>query len=128
MKKSLKDAVFILAKDKYGTEPEYLWEKFPDYAILRHNNNRKWYAAVMEIPKNKLGLSGDEKIPVMNVKCDAILVGSLLMEKGFFPAYHMQKGKWVTVLLDGTVSIEQIEFVLDLSYDLTNIKGKQIIV
>lgn len=124
MKKSLKDKVFQLVKDKYGTEPEYLWEKFPDYAILRHHNNRKWYGAVMDIPRCKLGLQGDEKISVINVKCDVILVGSLLMEKGFFPAYHMQKGKWVTVLLDGTVSMEQIEFLIDVSYDLTNVKIK----
>ncbi len=124
MKKSLKSNVFELVKRKYGTEPEYLWARFPDYAILRHSNNKKWYAAVMEIPKNKIGLQGDEKIPVINVKCDVILVGSLLMEKGFFPAYHMQKGKWVTILLDGTVSMEQIEFLIDLSYDLTDGKRK----
>ncbi len=126
MSVSLKDNVFQLVKDKYGTEPEYLWARYPEYAILRHSNNRKWYAAVMEIPRNKLGLQGDEKIPVINVKCGVILVGSLLMEKGFFPAYHMQKGKWVTVLLDGTVSMEQIEFLIDVSYDLTNVKIKGI--
>ncbi len=124
MNKSIKEDVFQLAKDKYGTEPEYLWERYPEYGVLRHHNNRKWYAVVMEIPRNKLGLTGNEKIPVINLKCDVILVGSLLMEKGFYPAYHMQKGKWITALLDGTVSIEQIKFLLDLSYDLTNIKTK----
>ncbi len=123
MDKSLKEEVFSLAKDKYGTEPECLWKKYPNYAILRHHNNKKWYAAIMEIPRSKIGLQGDELIPVINVKCD-IMVGSLLMEKGFFPAYHMQKGKWVTILLDGTVAMEQIEFLMDVSFDLTNVKLK----
>lgn len=33
-----------------------------------------------------------ENIDVVNLKCDSVLVGSLLCESGFFPAYHMSKG------------------------------------
>ena len=40
-------------------------------------------------------------------------------EKGIFPAYHMSKTHWISVALDGTVEKEKIEWLLDLSFDLT---------
>ena len=48
------------------------------------------------------------------------MAGSFLSEEGIFPGYHMHKGNWITVLLDGTVSMDKIELLLDISYDLTN--------
>ncbi len=53
--KSLRNAVLELAREQYGTEAEYLWVRTPTYGILRHPNG-KWYAAIMDIPKSKLGL------------------------------------------------------------------------
>ena len=72
----------------------------------------------MEIPKEKLGLSGGN-IPIVNVKCDPRLIGSFRQEKGIYPAYHMSKAHWLTVALDGTVEEEKIQFLLEMSYDLT---------
>ena len=40
----------------------------------------------MDVPKVKLGLQGEEVLQVVNFKCDPILIGSLLGEKGFFPS------------------------------------------
>ena len=37
---------------QYGTQPEYLWKSHPDYAVLRHTDNRKWYAIVMNVEKS----------------------------------------------------------------------------
>ncbi len=54
----------------------------------------------MDVPKEKLGLQGEEVLQVVNFKCDPILIGSLLGEKGFFPAYHMSKASWITVALE----------------------------
>ena len=52
-------------------------------------------------------------------KCAPILIGSLLTEKGFFPAYHMRKDSWITAALDGTVPEEQLKLLLDMSYRAT---------
>ena len=49
-KKLNRDDIFQYAKYTYGTEPEYLWRKFPRYAVLRNPNSGKWYGAVMEVP------------------------------------------------------------------------------
>ena len=111
--------------DQYGVEGEYLWAKYPNYCVFRHLNNRKWFAAVMDIPRNKLGLESIEILDVVNVKCDHILIGSLRREPGFFPAYHMNKASWITVALDGSVPDEQIKMLLDMSYDATAPKIKK---
>ena len=76
-------------QENYGIEPDCPWIEYPDYAVFRHNGNKKWFALVMGVPKNKFGLPGCEILDVVNLKCNPLLLGSLLGEKGFFPAYHM---------------------------------------
>lgn len=105
--------------EQYNSDEDYPWVKFPDYCVFRHKNNQKWFALIMDIPRSKIGLAGDEKISVINVKCDPIMLGSLLREEGFFPAYHMSKASWITIALDGSVDDEKIKFLVDTSYTLT---------
>jgi len=102
----------------YSTDAEYPWAAHPGYAVFRHSGNRKWFAVTMDIPREKLGMQGDGMIAVLNVKCGPVLTGSLLTEAGFFPAYHMSKTNWVSIALDGTVSAEEIQWLLETSYDL----------
>lgn len=88
----------------------------------------KWFAVVMDVPKNKLGQQGDERVNAVNLKCGSAMAGSLLTEKGFFPAYHMSKGGgWITVALDGSVQDEELELLLDISYRSTapKVSGKK---
>jgi len=114
--------VFKYARENFGSEPEYLWNKFPDYAVLRHKSNSKWYAVIMNVSKNKLNIDSKENIDIIDVKCDSLIIGSLLNEKGFFPAYHMNKEKWITVALDGSVPDDEIYHLLNMSYELTKNK------
>ena len=114
-----REGLLSYAQEQFGAEPEHLWAKYPNYVVLRHGNNRKWYAAIMDVPRNKLGLPGEGTVDVMDVKCGPLLLGSLLGEPGFLPAYHMNKSNWVSVLLDGSVPREKAIHVLTISYDLT---------
>ena len=104
-------------RDRYGAEPEYLWKKYPNYAVFRQFASKKWFAIVMDIPWNKLGLEGDGNADIMDVKCGPLMVGSLLAQDGFLPAYHMSKSSWISILLDETVLDELIYPLLELSYD-----------
>ena len=106
----------------YSTEPDYPWADTPRAAVFRHANNRKWFALVMEVPRDKLGLPGPEKFDIVYFKCDPILIASLRGETGIFPAYHMNKASWITAALDGSVPAETIELLLDVSYELTKPK------
>ena len=106
----------------YSTEPDYPWADTPRAAVFRHASNRKWFALVMEVPRDKLGLVGTKKLDIVNFKCDPILISSLRDETGIFPAYHMNKASWITATLDGSVPAETIELLLDVSYELTKPK------
>jgi len=123
---ALKNEILQYALETYGTEPEYPFA--PDdgtTAVLRQAVNRKWYAIIMQVSGRRLGLACEGNVTVMNVKCDPLLIGSLLLGEGFLPAYHMNKKHWVTILLDGTVPMSDLCGLLDMSFDLTKPKVKQ---
>lgn len=68
---------------------------------------------------SKLGLDENRIIDILNVKCDPLLIGSLRSKSGYFPAYHMNKEKWLSIALDGSVQEDEIKDLLDMSYKLT---------
>ena len=103
----------------YSAQPEYLWKSAPSFAVYRHDSNKKWFAIIMDISKQKLGFSEDESVSVVNIKVDPSLVGTLLENEGIFPAYHMNKRHWVTVLLDENATFEKIGWLIEMSYDNT---------
>lgn len=119
-----RNRIMEYVQNRYGTDPEHLWAKYPNYVVYRQPASKKWFSIIMDIPRNRLGLDGDEPVDVMDVKCGAIMVGSLLAQDGFVPAYHMSKGTWISVLLDDTVPDEQIFPLLELSYDSVAPKRK----
>ena len=122
----MKDQIFAYVKEKYGTMPEYLWKRFPSYAVLRHEDNNKWYAAVMNVDRQKLGLSGGGLIDVINVKCDDLMFHDMLIgQEGYLPGYHMNKQSWLTILLDGTVPFDEVCNMIDASFMATASKRKQ---
>ncbi|MCD8354897.1 MAG: MmcQ/YjbR family DNA-binding protein [Clostridiales bacterium] len=120
-----RQAIFQYVKQQYGTEPEYLWMKYPSYAVLRRQDNQKWYGIVMDVPREKLGLPGTDVVDILDVKCEPMLADLLRQSPGFFPGYHMNKKTWLSILLDGTVSDERIFDLLDASFQATANKRKQ---
>lgn len=112
-----REEIFEYVKKQYGTIPEYLWKESPESAVLRHKNG-KWYAVLMQVEESRLGLEGDTKVDIIDVKCDPDMLGLLTQTYGFLPGYHMNKKYWITMLLDGSVSEAKILDFLDMSYDL----------
>ena len=109
--------VFKFARKKYGTEPDYPWNDWN--AVLRHKDTGKWYGVIMEVRGSRLGLSQDRIVDVLNVKADPELISSLLPLPGYFPAYHMNKEKWISILLGDPEADKNIENLLQMSYELT---------
>ncbi|ERL22335.1 hypothetical protein HMPREF1986_00599 [Oribacterium sp. oral taxon 078 str. F0263] len=123
---SLREQVFRYVREKYKSEIEYLWARYPDYAVFRHEDNRKWYGIIMSIPRDRLGLSGDGLIDILDVKLDDPLLKDILLQQpGYYPGYHMNKGNWITILLDGTVPFEEICGWIDVCYQVTASKEKK---
>jgi len=113
----MRERIFEYVRATYKSEPEYLWMRFPRYAVFRRPDNKKWYVLVMDVPKDRLGLRGGERVDLLNVKTDDPLSAELLAQReGFFKGYHISRGNWVSVLLDGTVPFDMICEMIDLSF------------
>ena len=105
-------------KNKYGDKLEFLWEKSPKNAVVRRKSSKKWYAVILTVSKRKLNLDSDEIIEVINLHNIAEEMKKLIDNKKYFPAYHMNKKYWCTICLDGTVELEEIYKLIDISYEL----------
>ena len=115
-------SVIEYARNTYGDELEFLWEKSPKNAILRRKDNRKWYAALLTIARSKLGAFPDEEIEVLDLRAAPEAIPDMVDGKRVFAGYHMNKKHWITLPLDGTLPAEEICTMLDTSYALA--KGK----
>lgn len=123
---AFREHLFDHVKKKYKAEPEHLWMRFPDYAIFRHKDNKKWFGLVMAIPRRKLGMDGDDIVDILNVKLsDPLLVDILIQQPGYFRGYHISRGNWVSILLDGSVPFDDICRWLEESYLTTASREKK---
>ena len=114
----LSNEVIFYIRSKYGDELEYLWEKFPSYAVVRNKKNKKWYALIAKIEKNKLVGESKELVWVLNLRCDRDIVDNV----NIFPGYHMNKKSWISINLCGNIDIEMIYNLIDRSYLLSGRK------
>lgn len=110
------------AKEKYHSDLEYLWEKFPEYAVLRRKDNQKWYAVLMIVEKNKLGLSGNEKVEIIDLRMEPQKIMNLVDGKRFFGGFHMNKKSWITLVLDESIDLQEIYDHINVSYLLAEKK------
>ena len=101
---------------QYGDTPEFPWEKYQGYGVFK--NHEKWYALVMNIDQSKLG-EGNGEVEILNIKLAEDKIQELLKEKGFYQAYHMNKEKWITILLDNTLEDSKIIPLIEESYRYT---------
>ena len=108
----------------YGTSPDYPFEDLHETAVLRHAYNRKWYALVMRVSRRKFGFESDEVIDVVNLKLPIEMHGSFSAADGVYPAYHMNKLHWISVLLPDAPD-DVLEFLTNASFEATRDKTKQ---
>ncbi|MBR1380561.1 MAG: hypothetical protein IJ560_03150 [Alphaproteobacteria bacterium] len=112
--------VIEYAARKYGNAPEYLWQKFPRNAVLRCADNKKWYAAILSLPQNRLYGKSDDIIEIIDIR--TANVGEMVDNKNIFPGWHMNKQNWITIVLDGRMPIRRIYQLLDISFNIA--RGK----
>lgn len=121
----MREEIIEYIKSTYNVTPENLWLKWPNYMVFRNNANKKWFGIIMDVERKTLNLQGEGKIDIMCVKCNPSDLFFLLNEKGFLPAYHLNKKNWVTIMLDGQADINKVFYMLDLSYKIVDIKNKK---
>ncbi|MCL1901736.1 MAG: MmcQ/YjbR family DNA-binding protein [Firmicutes bacterium] len=114
-----REEVFKYIKEKYEIAPDYPWRRTPNYAILRHKNNRKWFAAVIDITEDKIGLNSTKLIDAVLLKNDPLVIGSLRTENGIYAGYHMNKEHWITIHLESGIDCKRVFELIDMSFNLT---------
>jgi len=118
-KNDLKQELLGYVKEKYATIPEYPWDKSKEDCTLKAKNN-KWYALFMNVSSNVLNIKKEGNIDILNLKNKPEVIEKLIDNKSYFPAYHMNKKHWITVLLDNNINIELIKILIDESYELVS--------
>lgn len=128
MDRDVRTQVIGRIQSLYGVSPEYLWSSSPDSAVFRHTENGKWFGVLMRVSAEKLprlretGTGGTEFVNILNLKCEPELAAALAAGKrGIFPAYHMNKTHWISVCLNGSVSEEKLDSLIELSFELTGV-------
>ena len=105
-------------REKYRDELQFLWKRFPHNAVFRRQDNAKWYAALLTVQKEKLGLSDEGVVEIIDVRMKPEHVSGVVDGKKYFPGYHMNKKHWVTMCLDGSVPVAEIFSRIDESFAL----------
>ena len=110
-----------LINEKYNVSPEFLWNKFPGYGVFRNTRSNKWFGIIVNIDRSKIISDKSGEIEVLNVKLDDVVQNYLGVE-GIYPSYHLNKKSWISIILDDTLSNKEIMDLIDISYNISNIK------
>ena len=119
-----KQAFLKYCLDTYGTAADYPFDEDFETAVLRHADNRKWYAIVMRVSRHKFGFDSDEVIDVVNLKLPTEMFGSFGAADGVYPAYHMNKLHWISVLLPDAPD-DIVQFLVNVSFEATKTRKKK---
>lgn len=116
---SLRYEILNYSQDKFHTKPIYPWTLLPEYAVLRHEGSLKWFALFMNVDGQRLGLTPGRIYDVIDLRLPDDDIPSCLEKEGYLPAYHMSRKSWITILLDGSVALDEIIKLLDVSFEIT---------
>lgn len=119
-----REEFFEMCSSSYLTLPDYPFEEDFETAVFRHADNRKWFALSMQVSRRKFGMDRDEVIDVVNLKLPTEMFGSFGAADGVYPAYHMNKLHWISVLLPDAPD-DVVQFLLNASFEVTKSKKKK---
>lgn len=111
--------VIDYCNNKYGGNYVNPFKKHPDILAFVNEKN-KWYALLSDVEYNKLNKNTDitTKVKILNVKYPTDRILEIIDNKNIFPAYHMNKKHWISIVLDKNIKLETIKELIDISYSL----------
>ena len=111
--------VIDYCNNKYGGNYVNPFKKHPDILAFVNEKN-KWYALLSDVEYNKLNKNTDitTKVKILNVKYPTDRILEIIDNKNIFPAYHMNKKHWISIVLDKNIKLETIKELIDMSYSL----------
>ena len=111
--------VIDYCNNKYGGNHVNPFKKHPDILAMVNEKN-KWYALLLDVEYNKLNKNIDitTKVKILNLKYPTDNISDIIDNQNIFPAYHMNKKHWISVVLDKNIKLETIKELIDISYSL----------
>ena len=119
-----KQQFFEYCFNTYATVPDYPFDGDLETAVFRHGESRKWYALFMHVSRRRFGQNSDETIDVVNLKLPVEMFGSFGKSDGVYPAYHMNKLHWISVLLPDSRD-DVVQFLVNVSFEATKSRKKK---
>ena len=116
----LKDNYIAWIKSQFGAELDFPWPDDAPWSFVFRCPNEKWFALVMRIKYRQLGLTGDEEVWVVNMKASQDEIPNLIDKKSIFPAWHMNKKHWITVLLTAATDFNKLCELTQKSWELVS--------
>ena len=115
--------VLRYVKERYNSTTVKPFKTNPDIKALVTTKN-KWYALFLDVEYNKLQKDSlvDSKVKIINLKHISSKISAITDNRNIFPAYHMNKNHWISVVLDNNIDIEYVKELIEISYNLVNNK------
>lgn len=115
--------VLRYVKERYNSTTVKPFKTNPDIKALVTTKN-KWYALFLDVEYSKLQKDSlvDSKVKIINLKHLSSEISTVINNRNVFPAYHMNKNHWISVVLDNNIDIEYVKELIELSYNLVNNK------
>lgn len=117
-KTSQAQMIIKFVREFYGDELEFLWTKFPDNAVWRRKDNKKWYGAILTVVGKKIGLESDGIEEIIDLRMNPTEAEVILSGKHYYPGWHMNKKSWYTLVLNGSIPDEELKERMKESYKL----------
>lgn len=105
-------------RELYGDELEFLWKKFPYNAIWRRKDNKKWYGVILTVAGKKLGLKSNRIEEIIDLRMNPAETEKILARQHYYPGWHMNKKSWYTLVLDRSITDEELKERIRESYKL----------
>ena len=115
--------VLHYVKDQYNSTIVKPFKTNPDIKALVTPKG-KWYALFLDVEYNKLQKDSlaDSKVKIINLKHISSKISAITDNRNIFPAYHMNKNHWISVVLDNNIDTEYVKELIEISYNLVNNK------
>ena len=115
----IRSEIIDYCNEKYGENHVNPFKKHPDILAFVNEKN-KWYALLSDVEYNKLNKNTDitTKVKILNLKYTTDKILDIIDNKNIFPAYHMNKKHWISIVLDKNIKLETIKELIDISYSL----------
>lgn len=110
--------IAALIKEKYGIEPERNKDGFGSNGVFRNPVTKKWVGLVMY--KRKLNVTGDSEEKAEYLNLNFKKNADLYQGKGIYHPYKKQNKHWIVVIMDDTLSDQEIMDLVDISYEKSN--------